>query len=641
MSSEPTRRPGGGVRLLLLLATLAGFFEVFSRGFPPAARARLPILVVALGLALLAAWRPQRGLLVFSFLFPLAGLGDRVFGGADAIAWPVLLFTGFAAGWTFRFLYDFESGPDPSRVDATLRALAAVWLLATLYAVVRARTLWALLHGLKLRAVNGEGLLDAAAIRDSLLSFAALAVGVAYFFLLRRSGRALRRRALAAALTGVGVSAAVAVAERLGMPPGETSDFWKMTGRLSGGAVDPNALGVLCGLAMAPALAMFFFERERRLFAAALAIVLSAGLLLAGSRSGLVVAGVGLLVVILGSRGPKRLRPVLALLGLALIAAIGLFLLRGARGSVGSRLSEVFDPRLTAEYRASARPLLWRGAVRLFERHPATGAGLGAFSWHLPDLLAEEGRSLPVRDNPGNGYLQALAETGAIGFLLTMAFALGLVLPRSKNADGGESGPSALGTGGRAAITGFLLALLAGSHWFAPDVALLFFLFAAAVAPGARASPVHGMDRRVWILVAAYAAAASGSALATLDPDETFRHRNGVGFHARENGSAGPFYWTQRRFAIRVLPKESLRLALAHFTPENRSLELTAESGGQAVLRRTLQPGEILPLRISGGASSPRVVRFSVSRSFVPKRLGLSSDRRQLGVVAVFPPEKQ
>src|SRR5207237_9235207 len=163
LNGEPTRRPGGGARLLLLIASLAGFSEVFSRGFPPAARDRLPVLALALLLALLAAWRPDRCLVVFSFVAPLSGLGDRLFGGPDAIAWPVLLFAGFASGWTFRFLYDFASSPDPSRADRVLRSLTAVWALGALLAAVRARTLWAFFRGLHLRAVNVEGLADAAA----------------------------------------------------------------------------------------------------------------------------------------------------------------------------------------------------------------------------------------------------------------------------------------------------------------------------------------------------------------------------------------------------------------------------------------------------------------------------------------------
>lgn len=627
MIGEPAQRPGGGVRLSLLLAAVLGFLEVFSIGFPPAARGRLPLLLVALTLALLTAWSPNRGLVAFAFLFPLAGAGDRLFGGEDAIAWPIVIFAGFAAGWTFRFLYDFESAAESSAVDPILRALAAVWILATVLAAIRARTLWVLFRGLSLRAVNGQGLLDAAAIRDGVLSLAALLSGVGFFFILRRAGAAARQRALFAALLGVALSAALALLQRAGVAPAETSGFWRLTGRLSGGAIDPNALGLLCGLATVVALARLFTDPARRALSALLAAFCGAGLVLSGSRSGLLVAGLGLLLWVLGA---DRLRGRVAIFaaGAAVLVLVAAAALRGSPGTTGSRLWELLDPTVPAEFHASSRPLLWQSAVRLFRHHPVEGAGLAAFSWELPDLLAEAGQSLPMRDNPGNAYLQALAETGAIGFVLTAVLAVSLA---RFALSGGE--------GSGAAVAAFLAALALGSHWLAPDVALLFFLLAAlaapVVAPAPRGSAAGRLGRAA--LVALYAAAAFLASLTTLRADVAFRHRQGIGFHEKEVGPGGLFYWTQRRFAISVPAGRALRLSLAHYTPEGRSVELTAEADGRRVYARALEPGQTVLVRLDGGSEVARVFRFSVSQAFVPKRLGLSSDRRELGLVAVFP----
>jgi hypothetical protein len=284
--------------------------------------------------------------------------------------------------------------------------------------------------------------------------------------------------------------------------------------------------------------------------------------------------------------------------------------------------------------------VLWDSALRLFARRPVEGAGLGAFSWLLPDVLAEQGRSLPVRDNPGSAYLQALAETGAIGFLLTVALAAGLARFTFSAPDG---------AGG--AVTAFLIALVVGSHWLAPDVSLAFFLLASAAAASVRPRAMrpsgndsderapYGRGRWRWraALVAIYAAAAFLASVATLQADVAFRHRQGIGFHEKEVGPGGPFYWTQRRFAISLAPGQDLRLTLAHYTPEGRPVELTAESGGRRVYTRTFVPGQAVALRLNGSPSESRVIRFTLSRAFVPKRLGLSSDRRELGLVAVFP----
>ena len=636
MNDLPARRPGGVARLLLLIASVAGFLSVFAIGFPPASRARLPILLVVLALALLSAYMRDRGLVAFGFLFPLAGLGDRLVGGADAIAWPLLLFSGLAAGWTFRFLYDFESAPDPSRADRTLKALVVVWSLATALAVVQARTLWTLLRGLGLRAVNVEGLSDASAVRTSVLSYAALAAGAAFFFLLRRAGPALRERTLVASLLGIAASAAVAVAERLGIGPGETNGYWKTLGRLSGGAMDPNALGLLCGLGVVVAADRAVLGRGRGRSVAALCLAwMAAGLALSGSRSGVALAGMGILALCLARGTRAGGRAAALLFGALLLAGVAVLRVSNGPGSAGERLGQIFDGRLPVEYRASARPVLWASAVRLFEHHPVEGAGLGAFSWQLPNLLAEQGRPPGIHDNPGNAYLQALAETGAVGLILTAAFAF--VLAREALAGLRDPGAPAAAAGGGAAVLAFLAVLLSGSHWFAPDAAFLFFLLSAVTARGQLAERPRWARARV-LLVAVYAVAAFVSALGTRGADAAFRYRREIGFHERESGAGGPFSWTQRRFALRVDPGRARRVLLAHYTPEGRGVEFTVEAGGRIVYSRALEPGQAVALRLSAGADAPRDFRFTVSRAFVPRRLGVSGDRRELGLIAVFPP---
>ena len=130
------------------------------------------------------------------------------------------------------------------------------------------------------------------------------------------------------------------------------------------------------------------------------------------------------------------------------------------------------------------------------------------------------------------------------------------------------------------------------------------------------------------------AVAAGIAILATARPDETFRHAPRIGFHEREVGPGGPFRWTRRRFALWLAPGETRRLGLAHFSPSPTPVELTATLEGQTVFRRSLKAGESVMLRLQGAAARPRAVVFEVSRAFVPKRLGLSQDRRELGLLS-------
>jgi O-antigen ligase len=659
VTDVPARRPGGLARLAGFTAAAAGYLEIFAIGFPPASRERLPVLALSAVVALATAGNPGRGLAVFAFLAPVAGLGGRLVGGVDVFAWPILLFLAMATGWTFRFLYDFESVPDPSRADGALRALVALWTLSAALAVLSARTVWALVRGLALRAVNVDGLPDADAIRTSVLSFAVLAAGAALFFLTRRSGARDRERALRAALAGIACSALVAVTERLGVFGSETRPYWRMAERYSGAAVDPNALGILCacGAILATGLAATA-SGARRAGAAISLPVLAAGLALSGSRSGFALAAIGLAGLLFARAIPARRRVATVALAAALVAIVAAKYLSEARGSAGARVLELFDARVPLEYRVSTRPVLWHSAITLFLRHPVDGLGLGAFSWQLPNLLAEDGRSIGATDNPGSAYLQTLAETGLPGFLLTAAF-LGIVAAESWSAlrDPGGSG---LASAAGAVLLGFLASLLTGSHWLSPDVAFVFFLAAAVASrrghatskPGpsdARAGlrrettrapsrSVRGLRVLAGFALAAYAVAAAWSTAATSQAPAAFRYRPEMGFYAPESDRGGTYRWTQKRFAVRLAAGEQTRLALVHYTPEGAEVRLQALADGRSVFARSLAPGEAVRLRLRAPGDAPAVFRFVLSRAFVPRHLGTSRDGRELGVMAVVEP---
>jgi O-antigen ligase len=606
---------------------------LYAVAFPPAAPDRLPVLLLAVALALVAARKPRWSIVAFAFLFPCAGLLARLAAGTDPVAWPALLFGGLAAGWSFRFIYDFESRAEPSSLDLPLRSLLIVWVVATVLAAARAATLWAVVRGLSGRVVNGAGLSEATALRESLLAFSALAAGAVFFLILRREGPAVRANALRAALCGVCASALAALLERLGFFPQEARAYWKITGQLGGGAADPNSLGLLCGLALV-LVATILWRGGARPFAGSLsALVLAGGLFLSGSRTGFLLALFGIAVLLLSGKLPSRARRMgLALIGAAALAG-AVFLLRGSAGTLGARIAQSFDSKLPMEYRVSARPLLWRAAGRLFLRHPVEGAGMGVFSWQFPDLMSEERRRLPMRDNPGSAYVQALAETGAVGFFLTALFALAAgrqALRRAREQD------SWIGGAGVAAAA-FLAALAVGSHWLAADVSLFFFLLAAAAAGSSLAAESRATRTSRLAAVVVYAVAAGVAILATARPEETFRHAPRIGFHDRESGPGGPFRWTRRRFALWLEPGETRRIVLAHFSPKSAPVDLAATLDGRDVFRRRLAAGESVTLRLNGASSRPRALLFRVSDAFVPKRLGLSQDRRELGLLSVEP----
>ena len=580
-------------------------------------------------LALATAQRWARGARLFAFLFPCVGFLARLVAGSDPAAWPVLLFAGFAAGWAFRFVYDFDTRPDPSGPDDALRALLVIWGVAVLLAAAEARTVWALWHGLALRVVNGQGLADTTAIRESLLSFGALASGAVWFLMLRRSGDAIRRRALAAALAGTAVSAAAALGQRVGLLPAERHPFWRMTGRLSGGAADPNSLGMLCALALVAGAGVWAAGGRRAKHAVAPTLA-AVGLWLSGSRSGLLLAAGSAALLFVLRRRARTARVVGLVAAAAAVVYLAVLLSSGRPGTVGSRLASSFDPSQPLAYRISVRPILWRAAWRMFRRHPVQGAGMGVFTWRLPDLLAEEGLRWKMRDNPGSAYFQALAETGALGLLATVLFLAALARDAVRRVTRGD-GDAAADASALAALA-FAGVLAVGSHWLAADTSLLFFLL-ASVAARRRESRPWPPRGGLAASVAVFAAAAFAGALATNRADVAFRYDSRLGFYPVERASGGGrFQWTRRNFAVSLVPRERRMLALGNFSPLGRPVELVAQTEGRVIYRRRIAPGAIVSLRLDGG-SAGGVLRFAASEWFVPRRLGIhGGDRRELAL---------
>src|SRR5262249_43174992 len=403
----------------------------------------------------------------------------------------------------------------------------------------------------------------------------------------------------------------------IGALPPETRRFWKLTGRIAGGAMDPNSLGLLCALLLAVAITRWASHESSGVFELLASVLLVLGLFLSGSRSGLLLLLLSLVLLILTARGISRrfrVAGVLVLAGALLVLA--LLVTRAAPGTLGARVAESVDPKLPIEHRVSERPALWRAAMRLFWSHPLEGAGMGSFAWQLPDLLRNENRRLPMRDNPGSAYLQSLAETGSVGFLITLVFVF--TLGRLAFSRARARPVDAIAAGAGVSIAAFLLAMVLGSHWLAPDVALLFFLLASIAAGAGGSEPSQSS---VWSLRAAvvlYAGAALIGMLATAKPEEAFRYSPRLGVYPAETGPGGPFRWPRGRFALWLSPGETKTLSLARFTPDPQPAEVVARRDNRVVWRESIAAGQSTRLRLSAPSDRPSALVFRVSRTFVP-----------------------
>jgi O-antigen ligase len=144
--------------------------------------------------------------------------------------------------------------------------------------------------------------------------------------------------------------------------------------------------------------------------------VLSMSTLVGGGRGaaiGCAVAQIAILVVTLSldDRGQNKRLAIFLLAVLPVAAAVGFFLALQLNLETASRLLHVVAASSTD---STGRGMYWAAAVRMAELHPLFGAGLGSYE--------SAGNAL---EDPGgyahNVFLEALAETGVIGFCFLIA----------------------------------------------------------------------------------------------------------------------------------------------------------------------------------------------------------------------------
>ena len=299
---------------------------------------------------------------------------------SDPSAWPTLLFAGLAAGWTFRFIYDFETRAG-SLGRRTRRSIAA-GRLGALDAARRssqARTLWALAA----RAFGADRQRRRTRRRDGdsreppLLRRARLGRRRSICCCGARATTIRRRTLSAASRRRAGIAAPRPWRSDSPCCRRSGSPYWRLTGRLSGGAVDPNSLGVMSAIALVLALSVRGGPR-RRWAPWAAGLLFASALILSGSRSALVLVAASLVLLPdaarRGALGPRRSRSAWPP---RRSSPPRVLIFSGSRGALGGRLIDSLDASRSLASRASGRPILWRAAGRLFREHPIEGGGDG------------------------------------------------------------------------------------------------------------------------------------------------------------------------------------------------------------------------------------------------------------------------
>jgi O-antigen ligase len=191
-----------------------------------------------------------------------------------------------------------------------------------------------------------------------------------------------------------------------------------------------NLLADFLAIVFPLAIAMIFFapvKKNNRLFTICGAAAIFVAIILTGSRAALLAAFCGAVVLSAGavSSGNKKSRIpayVAAFVITAGLIAASTFYVPGKKSSMPMRF------------------VYWKAAVEMFEKKPALGGGPGHFKLEYLNFQREyfkgphpvESERIALIEKPGhphNEYLNALADTGVIGFLfLVLTLGAGIYL---------------------------------------------------------------------------------------------------------------------------------------------------------------------------------------------------------------------
>lgn len=228
---------------------------------------------------------------------------------------------------------------------------------------------------------------------------------------------------------------------------------------------------LLIPLALVP-LVLGKVRRERLAVVGLFAVMPIAALFLSASRGGIVsfcVQFALLVYLLLRRRGVTK--HLLAVAGV-LLAALMIVTWLGV-GRILQRFSSFQSLEVTGSKRAAMR----KGAWHIFLDHPVAGTGLGTLQIVYPPYeTLYDGK---VVNHAHNDYLEALAETGALGGFCCAWF-LGVLLLKSfslfRQRD--VSFPGTLQLSGIVACAGFLVHALVDFNFHIPSNLWLFFLMA-------------------------------------------------------------------------------------------------------------------------------------------------------------------
>jgi O-antigen ligase len=384
LSGEPT-----GIRAQMLALLFAALGAMIAAKAIRAPVASVVVLGGLLGIGLIPWMRRKAWFLLCAVIIPAIGAGELwrfELGSGTLIAPSLIIVAVCAAGFFLAAL--FEKNQPFWRLPL-LWPFSLYWLAITLSVINSVSVLhWA------------RGLLEA------VLGFAFFAYPCVYLKSRQQLSACLRVLIWLAVLTvvfGVIQNSLFDSFETLFplLYSGAEIPFiveWHSQGRMVANWVHPSDFGSLLNIVAPVALYLWLNAKKNRLVPLLVFLVIATGILLTGTRTPIVAFCFSTALLCFLMRGRR--------IGLLITAGAAILLLLGpSLFSLASQRFELSDEGNLATLQQ--RSLLWLEAASFFVQHPIIGIGARNF----PDQTLIE--ALPTH----NVYLEAAAETGAIGLL--------------------------------------------------------------------------------------------------------------------------------------------------------------------------------------------------------------------------------
>jgi len=201
--------------------------------------------------------------------------------------------------------------------------------------------------------------------------------------------------------------------------------FYGTNRRLWGNLNQPNHQATIHGLGLVAAI--WLARRDKLGFPAWLAamLLLESGIVLSGSRTGLVHIGLAAVYALIAAamarrqpRGPNPMNRAPGLILAAGLLVVGIVVLQPVIKAAGQAFDwQLFDAvaQLKAGDQVSARGALWAHALAMFRAHPLFGVGYGEFGWMQFQQMSQLRVIAEMSLHAHNAILDLLAKTGLIG----------------------------------------------------------------------------------------------------------------------------------------------------------------------------------------------------------------------------------